>query len=89
MRILGIDPGIALVGWGVIDSDRGRFSVVDFGCIKTTSDMSTEDRLKSVYDQLDEIIEKYKNFSGIPIKRRVSSSRKREASSSSQRKTTA
>ena len=59
MRILGIDPGIALVGWGVIDSDCGRFSVVDYGCIKTTSDMSTEDRLKSVYDQLDEIIEKY------------------------------
>ncbi len=60
MRILGIDPGIALVGWGVIDSESGRFSVVDYGCIKTTSDMSTEDRLKSVYDQLDEIIVKYR-----------------------------
>ncbi len=60
VRILGIDPGIALVGWGVIDFQAGRFSVVDFGCIKTTSDMKTEDRLASVYSQLEEIISKYK-----------------------------
>ncbi len=60
MVILGIDPGIALVGWGVIDYRKGAFSVIDYGCIKTTSDMTTENRLKSVFDQLNVIIEKYK-----------------------------
>ena len=60
MVILGIDPGIALVGWGVLDSDGGRTKVMDFGCIRTTSDMRTEDRLRSVFLQLDEIIKKYR-----------------------------
>jgi len=60
MVILGIDPGIALVGWGVLNSENGKTRVVDFGCIKTTSDMKTEDRLRSVFLQLDEIIKKYK-----------------------------
>ena len=60
MVILGIDPGIALVGWGVLDSDGGRTKVLDFGCIRTTSDMRTEDRLRSVFLQLDEIIKKYR-----------------------------
>ena len=60
MVILGIDPGLALVGWGVLNSEHGKTRVVDFGCIKTTSDMKTEDRLRSVFLQLDEIIKKYK-----------------------------
>ena len=60
MRILGIDPGIALVGWGVIDAAGGAASVVDFGCIKTTADTATEDRLAAVFSQLNEIIKKYR-----------------------------
>ena len=35
MRILGIDPGFAIVGYGVIDSDKGKSSVVDYGVIST------------------------------------------------------
>lgn len=58
--ILGIDPGIAIVGWGVIDYTAGRFKVLDYGCIRTTSDMKTETRLDAVYSELDRIFKRYK-----------------------------
>ena len=47
MIILGIDPGIAIVGWGVIESQGiGRkLKPLDYGSITTSSDMRTEDRL--------------------------------------------
>ena len=35
MIILGIDPGLAIVGWGVIESDRGRVRPVEYGAIRT------------------------------------------------------
>ena len=60
MIILGIDPGIAIVGWGVLDYQGSKFKVIDFGSIQTPSTMSTEDRLCAVYDALASIIEKYK-----------------------------
>ena len=59
MIILGIDPGIAIVGWGVIDYVGSKFKVLGYGSIQTPSTMSTEDRLCSVYDELAKIIEKY------------------------------
>lgn len=60
MIILGIDPGIAIVGWGVIDYTVGKFRVLDYGCIRTPSDMRTELRLESVYNELDRIFKRYK-----------------------------
>lgn len=60
MIILGIDPGIAIVGWGVLDYQGSKFKVIDFGSIQTPSTMNTEDRLCAVYDALASIIEKYK-----------------------------
>lgn len=41
MRILGIDPGYAILGWGVIDVIGNRFSVVDYGSILTDTSMET------------------------------------------------
>ena len=58
--ILGIDPGIAIVGWGVLDYSGSKFKVIDYGSIQTPSTMSTEDRLCTIYDALGCIIEKYK-----------------------------
>jgi crossover junction endodeoxyribonuclease RuvC len=58
--ILGIDPGIAIVGWGVLDYSGSKFKVVDYGSIQTPSTMSTEDRLCAIYDALGDIIDKYK-----------------------------
>ena len=60
MRILGIDPGLAIVGYGVIDFVRGKFSVVAMGSIETPAGIDTEDRLKMIYDDLNEVIGEYK-----------------------------
>ncbi len=60
MRILGIDPGIAIVGWGIIDYDRMRGKAVDYGAITTGADMKTEDRLAEVFRQMEQILETYK-----------------------------
>ena len=60
MYILGIDPGLAIVGWGVLEYERGKFRAVDFGAIRTPAHTPVEDRLVSIYEQLSQIIEKYK-----------------------------
>ena len=59
MRILGIDPGIAIVGWGALEYSGNRFNVLGYGSIQTPSTMSTEDRLCAIYSELSALIEKY------------------------------
>ena len=60
MIILGIDPGIAIVGWGVLEYSGSKFKVLGYGSIQTPSAMTTEDRLCSIYRELSELIEKYR-----------------------------
>ena len=60
MRILGIDPGYATIGYGIIDYFRGRFSVVGFGAITTKAGLPFEIRLRDIYDDMNTVIEKYK-----------------------------
>ena len=60
MRILGIDPGYAILGWGVIDVVGNRFSVVDYGSILTDTSMEMPARLQVLYNGLTELIDKYK-----------------------------
>ncbi len=60
MIILGIDPGIAIVGYSVIESKGNNLRAIDYGCIKTSADTLLPDRLKIVYDELIKIIKKYK-----------------------------
>ena len=52
MRIIGIDPGTAITGWGVIEFNHGTLKSIDFGCIKTTPKQSDEVRLKKIYEDL-------------------------------------
>lgn len=59
MRILGIDPGIAIVGWAVVDFEKGNIHSVDYGSVQTSSELAPEDRLLIIYNSLSEIIEKY------------------------------
>lgn len=59
MRILGIDPGFATVGWAVIDSDRGNLYPVAFGAITTPAHTNFESRLLMIKNDLETIIEKY------------------------------
>lgn len=56
MIILGIDPGYAIVGWGIIEYRAGRFRVIDYGAITTPAHMELPRRLDLIYDQLNEII---------------------------------
>lgn len=59
MIILGIDPGIAIVGWGVIEYSGSKFRVLGYGSIQTPAGMDTEKRLVLIYDELTEIIKKF------------------------------
>ena len=59
MRILGIDPGLAIVGWAVIDSDRGRLTPVAYGAITTPAHTPVEFRLNMIKIDLESIIDKY------------------------------
>ena len=58
--IIGIDPGIAIVGWGVLRYDGIRFHPIAYGSIQTKAGQKTEERLKQVYEALCGILDKYK-----------------------------
>lgn len=60
MRILGIDPGFAIVGYGVIDYSGNKFKVVHYGAITTQAGENIFDRLKKIYDDLVDIINYFK-----------------------------
>ncbi len=60
MIILGIDPGIAIVGWGVLQYNGIKFRPVAYGSIQTKAGQKTEERLRQVYDALCSILDKYK-----------------------------
>lgn len=56
MRILGIDPGYAIVGYGVIEFSGGRYYAVDYGAITTDADTPFAIRLQQIYNGLISII---------------------------------
>lgn len=60
MRILGIDPGYAIVGYGIVDTNGYKFGVVGYGAITTPAKTPFPKRLKAIYDDMITIIEKYK-----------------------------
>ena len=59
MVILGIDPGYAIVGYGVLSYCNYRFRTLGYGAITTSPDTSFYDRLKIIYHDMNMIIEKY------------------------------
>lgn len=60
MRILGIDPGYAIVGYGVIDSEKGRMAAAGYGAIITEADLPFEERLAHIYEQMNLILDRAK-----------------------------
>ena len=60
MTILGIDPGIADTGYGIIQSQNGRLSCADYGSIKTSPKLSHSERLLIIGDELTALIKKYR-----------------------------
>ena len=59
MVIMGIDPGIATAGYGVIEYHAGRFKVLEYGVFQTAAHTLASQRLKEVYDASYGIIERY------------------------------
>lgn len=60
MRILGIDPGLALVGYGVIEGKEGRLLPIQFGKIETAKGLHVPTRLRLIYQGMKEIIREYR-----------------------------
>ncbi len=60
MRVIGIDPGTAVTGYGVVDSQGNRLEAVTYGVIRTRSDLAAANRLEKIYDGLKEIIAEHK-----------------------------
>lgn len=59
MRILGIDPGYAILGYGIIDMKGNKFTPAAYGAVTTPAGMAPPDRLKIIYNELTQIIAKY------------------------------
>ncbi|MFH0903762.1 MAG: crossover junction endodeoxyribonuclease RuvC [Methanobacteriota archaeon] len=59
MIIIGIDPGLATVGFGVIRKEEDRIIPVSYGCIRTSSEKQNPERLMEIYDEVKALFEKY------------------------------
>ena len=60
MRIIGIDPGTGILGFGVVDVLDGKFRMVDAGVVRTPAHTPLDERLEDIFDSLSEIIEQTK-----------------------------
>lgn len=60
MKIIGIDPGYAIVGFGVVEYDGYKFRPVEFGAVTTEAKTDFNLRLKTIYDDLCFVLEKHK-----------------------------
>ena len=60
MRILGIDPGYGITGFGVIDTDRGQSRLVTCGAITTPAGMDFSARLEIIYEDMRQLLEQSK-----------------------------
>jgi len=59
MRILGIDPGYAILGYGVVDVTGTKLTAVDYGVVATTPDEALPTRLRRLYDGTRALIERF------------------------------
>lgn len=60
MIIIGIDPGYAIVGVGVVEYKGNKFRPIEYTAITTPAGMNTVDRLKKIYDEMAMLIDKHK-----------------------------
>jgi crossover junction endodeoxyribonuclease RuvC len=59
MKVLGIDPGTAAIGYGVVDGHRGAFRLIECGVIRTNTRQQLPARLKTVNEGLIELLERH------------------------------
>ena len=60
MRIIGIDPGYAIMGYGIVDYKGSRFTPVEYGSITTDAHTPNEECLMILYDELTRIIKEFR-----------------------------
>jgi crossover junction endodeoxyribonuclease RuvC len=60
MRILGIDPGTGILGFGAIEINQGKSTLIDAGVIRTPVKQADSDRLKTIFDELEQLIKEIK-----------------------------
>ena len=60
MIILGIDPGLALMGYGIIEFERQKIKLIQYGCIETQAKSPTPQRLRSIFLGVNQLIDTYK-----------------------------
>ncbi len=60
MVIVGVDPGVAKTGFGVVEVTEEFSNMLDYGCVRTSSDMAKEKRLCLIYDEISGVLAKYK-----------------------------
>ena len=60
MRIIGIDPGYAIVGFGIIEYENSRFKVINYGAVTTSADVDFNRRLEIIYNDVSQILDDYK-----------------------------
>jgi len=60
MKILGIDPGYAIVGYGLVDYNNPRFVTLDYGVLTTPAGLRPEARLKLIHEGMNTLIETYR-----------------------------
>ncbi len=60
MRILGVDPGTLVTGFGVLEENGSGCKVLDFGCLKISSRDDFPKRLKKIYDGLSDVIKRHR-----------------------------
>ncbi|MBP3856299.1 MAG: crossover junction endodeoxyribonuclease RuvC [Ruminiclostridium sp.] len=60
MRIIGIDPGYAIVGFGIVEYERRVFDVIDYGAITTTAETEFNTRLMEIYDDTCLILDRFR-----------------------------
>lgn len=56
MRVLGVDPGTAITGWGIIEGDGENLALVACGVITTTADTPLPHRLQAIYEGITAVI---------------------------------
>jgi len=59
MRILGIDPGLATLGYGVIEADRGNYKLIQFGTVTTPAGQAMPNRLRAIYQGVSQLMDIY------------------------------
>ena len=56
MRILGVDPSLRSTGYAIVEGDRKKQRIIEFGLIKTRSSESLEDSLKHIADAIEQVV---------------------------------